>query len=467
MDSHRHCHQSSHNPIYHHPPPTRYRTQRVLSHPTHTTRTSIKLVSVSPTRFIHAHPSRWSFVGVNLPSSPPFDVLLCGDHGLLQLHDNDMGMPLVRSGTTNKTQKRGAGRGGRACSCMRRVELVSGATLRPVWSTYVTVMCVTVCHAFAPSCVLGDNTCSSYASLHCLYGSTCSSPSDCIRSSAEFEGYEAPPTKAVLIFLTITLAIIGVFICCLWGCLAMWDRRRLAALKARVKRRASETDENSRRHSRTASSQTRTMQLAMMPVSASFRDDNTRTGGYDDEEQKQPRVTITTTKKKTIASINGGESQLADSLLDAEHKSSTSSDESHAPRFNVSIRADGTTEVAQVVSPSTAVAPSPLPFPPPLPPLSHKKQCIRSGAKFCTAMSCLGAIVVLIIACLMYPHMPKYSVCNKEIEWGSIFRNMVHFSPLVDVDLHLSVYNPNRFHLLLNEVDARILYGTDIVGTGR
>jgi hypothetical protein len=43
---------------------------------------------------------------------------------------------------------------------------------------------------------------------------------------------------------------------------------------------------------------------------------------------------------------------------------------------------------------------------------------------------------------------------------------MRNFQAAVNVDLLLSVWNPNRFHLVLNRIDCRILYGQDIVGTG-
>ena len=82
-------------------------------------------------------------------------------------------------------------------------------------------------------------------------------------------------------------------------------------------------------------------------------------------------------------------------------------------------------------------------------------------------MSLLAVAIAILVACLLFPHMPLYSMCNKDIQWGSILTNMQNAAVSVDVDLHVAVWNPNRFHLQLNTVTARILYSKDVVGVGR
>jgi hypothetical protein len=255
-----------------------------------------------------------------------------------------------------------------------------------------------------------DQTCSLYGSPHCLVGETCAAPPDCIRTEPEFNGYQAPPAKAVLLFLLIALIIMAAFICCLWGCFAVWDRRRMKALKNRIEsRRRSQSASNS-----AATPSSRGVQLSSLPVSASFR------GSLNSHSSSssQPRVSVVTTKKKVTPG-----NELGENLLERKEQQDSSDDSElvgeNAPRYNVRINPDGTTEVIQA-APASGVASPTIPFPPPLPPLPRKQQLLRTGAKFCTIMGCLGTFIALIVVCLMFPHMPQYSVCNKDIQWGSV-----------------------------------------------
>jgi len=91
---------------------------------------------------------------------------------------------------------------------------------------------------------------------------------------------------------------------------------------------------------------------------------------------------------------------------------------------------------------------------------------MRTLCKFVTVMASASVIILLIVACLLWPHMPEHSMCNKDIQWGSILSHMVNLQAAVDVDLHVAIWNPNRFGVKLHELNARILYKSHVVGTG-
>jgi hypothetical protein len=319
-------------------------------------------------------------------------------------------------------------------------------------------------------------------------GATCASPLDCIRTSTEFKGYEAPPAKAVIIFIVVALVLMAAFVCCLWCCFAVWDRRRLAALKSRIEARR-------RQQGLTASGgigvEQRGLQLSSMPVSSAFRGSSGRSvqSGGTTVSSSIPGASVSVSTKKKQRPGGGGE--LRENLLEGKEAGSSDDPElaegrggvhgGSARHYAVRLGPNGEAEVALVdpnaslnQSPDSAFGgrpvgagtAAPIPFPPPLPPLTRKAALLRSCAKCGTVSALLGVLVALIVACLLFPHMPKYSMCNKEIQWGSILTNMKSLQAAVDVDLHVAVWNPNRWALHLRRVDARILYHKDIVGTG-
>lgn len=274
------------------------------------------------------------------------------------------------------------------------------------------------------------------------------------------------------------------FVCCLWCCFSVWDKRRMAALKARI---------DARRNAGSSSRATadgddrRQLQLSSLPVSASFRSGGGGGGGGASSSASShdvsvsssiPRATVTVTSVKKKR--EGGANELQESLLEGKTADDSSGD-GDAPaagggrRYAVRLNDEGVAEVALLPNAAASsltsrylarAAATPLPFPPPLPPLSRTQSLVRNAAKLGLVMSLLATIVVLIVACLLFPHIPQYSLCNKDIQWGSILTNLKDFQVRVDVDLHVAVWNPNRFHVSIQQLGARILYGQDIVGTG-
>ena len=244
----------------------------------------------------------------------------------------------------------------------------------------------------------------------------------------------------------------------------------MAKLKDRIEQRKARQQEAEGAASAAATRGERDVQLSSMPVSAAFRGPSSHDPSVSSSSVPRATVTVTTVKKKRT----GAPGELQESLLDEGKTGSDSaadSGDSSGRRYAVRLNAAGEAEVSLVqdpaLSPTSAfVASAPMTFPPPLPPLSRKGALLRSAAKGGLVMALLATVVVLIVACLMYPHIPEYSMCNKDIQWGSILTNMQNLALTVDVDLHVAVWNPNRFHMQINHVAARILYVQDVVGTG-
>lgn len=372
---------------------------------------------------------------------------------------------------------------------------------------------------------LAGGTCNAYGSVSgCLVGESCASPADCIRTAGEFHGYQPPPAKAVtstphtraqswlgrldrermsrlplsdwlkrrlcscacvhlqvILFVFLALVLMSAFVCCLWCCFSVWDKRRMAALKARIDARRNAASGRSA----DGDDDRRQLQLSSLPVSASFRSGG---GGASTSASSRdvavsssiPRATVTVTSVKKKREGTGGASELQESLLEGKSADDSSGD-GDAPavgggrRYAVRLNDEGVAEVALLSSAATSsptssylarAAATPLPFPPPLPPLSRTQSLVRNAAKLGLVMSLLATAVMLIVACLLFPHVPQYSLCNKDIQWGSILTNLKDFQVRVDVDLHVAVWNSNRFHVNIQQLGARILYGQDIVGVG-
>jgi hypothetical protein len=308
----------------------------------------------------------------------------------------------------------------------------------------------------------------------CLIGLTCASPPDCIRTIAEFKGYEAPPAKAVILFIFIAIILIAAFVSCLWCCFAIWDKRRLAALKSRVESRRAQTAAAAAESNNRSIQPGSSMQLSSLPVSAAFRNSTSsinQTGNVVvTSSPSGSSVSVSTKKKRT--------GELQETLLESKNDSSSDAESvggGQSRRYAVRMNERGVAEV-MLVDPVSAVSPettqaartgvAPIPFPPTLPPLPRKQALLRQCGKIGLGMAILGTFIALLVACLLFPHMPQYSMCNKQIQWGTILTNMKNFDAAVDVDLQVSVWNPNRFIMNLKKVDARVLYHTDVVGTG-
>jgi len=72
----------------------------------------------------------------------------------------------------------------------------------------------------------------------------------------------------------------------------------------------------------------------------------------------------------------------------------------------------------------------------------------------------IGVVVMTaaIIAMVFFPQNPGYSLCNKQIHWGSILSSLTQFEVAINATLHFALHNPNRFDLNVNHLTCYVKY---------
>ena len=110
---------------------------------------------------------------------------------------------------------------------------------------------------------------------------------------------------------------------------------------------------------------------------------------------------------------------------------------------------------------------------PPLPAHRPPERCVRASRGCARAQRqsrpiyrachvcglCLLAVlgVGLVPAVVYFPHVPEYTVCNKAVDWSSIFRGLANMTVREDVDVLLSIANPVH-SLEVSAFDADFFY---------
>lgn len=75
----------------------------------------------------------------------------------------------------------------------------------------------------------------------------------------------------------------------------------------------------------------------------------------------------------------------------------------------------------------------------------------------------ISCVVGMSVALAFSPRIPEYSLCHKEVNWGSAFTDLSSGQVQSLIDMQFSVYNGNRFDLHIKEMEATLLYkGQDI-----
>ena len=59
-----------------------------------------------------------------------------------------------------------------------------------------------------------------------------------------------------------------------------------------------------------------------------------------------------------------------------------------------------------------------------------------------------------IVALILYPHAPTYTVCNSELDWSTVFSSLAHLTIGADYRVAISVNNGNRFSIVLDSLVA-------------
>ena len=75
------------------------------------------------------------------------------------------------------------------------------------------------------------------------------------------------------------------------------------------------------------------------------------------------------------------------------------------------------------------------------------------------------AFVFTIIALVLYPHAPTYTVCNSELDWSTVFSSLAHLTIGADYRVAISVNNGNRFGIVLDSLVAEFDFDEESVAT--
>ena len=91
-------------------------------------------------------------------------------------------------------------------------------------------------------------------------------------------------------------------------------------------------------------------------------------------------------------------------------------------------------------------------------------QCGERCGRCCWIVTALVVLVVLSVTLAFFPIMPSYAICNSSFEWSSVLKGLVSLRLRGDYGLRVSVYNPNRFGVELQQGHATFLYQGEPVG---
>lgn len=317
-----------------------------------------------------------------------------------------------------------------------------------------------------------DQACHAYGSLYgCAIGETCASPLTCIRTEPEFKAYAKPPVKAVVGTLFVGVALIVGLTLALLGIFYMWDKRRKSQwqLKQQQQRdrirslnQLSTIHQTSHSLELTSTHSFSSRHPAAQPTTVTISTTSTKPNKTSNEltqnllegAETSSNVPTTTTTSQTSL-IDASPSRIAVELpsrvTEGQSSSSLSSTASSMPR--IVVRSSSAADVDEPILPD-------------LPPLSKKAKIARGCLKWGFPVLLLGLLIAFIIALLMFPHTPEYSLCNRNIQWSTILSNLATKLTLAaDVDLQFSIYNPNRFSIHLSHVGAKVLYQEQVVAT--
>lgn len=92
-----------------------------------------------------------------------------------------------------------------------------------------------------------------------------------------------------------------------------------------------------------------------------------------------------------------------------------------------------------------------------------------SRCLFCTKFILFITILLVTTLCglgiFFYPQVPQYSLCTKQVQWSTVLYALATGHLKANVDMHFSIYNPNRFALTIHTMTADFSYQKSHVAT--
>jgi LEA14-like dessication related protein/cbb3-type cytochrome oxidase subunit 3 len=248
--------------------------------------------------------------------------------------------------------------------------------------------------------------CHSKGSIYgCFWGTDCTA--ECFRTEPEKIGYGPFPVRNVMIFVSVSVAVLLIILCCFYGCCYFYQRR----LNKRRNQQAESIDLTPfiGRNSNSTVVQTRTTTLRNP---STLNDSNS--------------------SNRTVISISGGggNSPVLERNFDENREWTIT----------------GNNQLSL-------------------------KRLYRSSwfTRFCRCMcsvTVLAIVLFIIMGIYFFPSLPGYSICSKKIEYTSVLEAIVNTNNPVIIDLHTAIYNPNRFEVHVNKLDATVLYAGIDIGSG-
>lgn len=96
-----------------------------------------------------------------------------------------------------------------------------------------------------------------------------------------------------------------------------------------------------------------------------------------------------------------------------------------------------------------------------------KKSSVRQMYNICRIfylITIFTTIILFIVAMSYAPRQPQYNVCTNQFEWKSIIEGMIGLKMSASFDLLISVKNPNRFDIDLNNGSGQFHHDGNYVG---
>ncbi len=102
-----------------------------------------------------------------------------------------------------------------------------------------------------------------------------------------------------------------------------------------------------------------------------------------------------------------------------------------------------------------------------LPPPKKKKSSVKHMYSICQIfylITVFSTVILFIVGMSYAPRQPKYNVCTNQFEWKSIIEGMIGLKMSASFDLLISVKNPNRFDVDLNNGSGQFHHDGNYVG---
>ena len=101
-------------------------------------------------------------------------------------------------------------------------------------------------------------------------------------------------------------------------------------------------------------------------------------------------------------------------------------------------------------------------------PLRRMLQRSPAARRACGALCFLWVVATIVVglgSVVYFPESPTFNVCNSRFDWSHLLKSLASSASLRgDFALHVSVWNPNRFGLILTAASIEFVHNGNVVG---